>query len=225
MEHAQIELKQTKRYIGPTRFGVFHEVVLAQPELLTNLFVIDLSHAPQDKERFVRVATLEDLVGTGPSGELPIRPLTVFADTQIDFSDVLNGDRLVFTEVPPEWGEPLPTFTVAAALGTSLRVTAPFLWSVTMPTDGAEGLGWELYRGMAKLKAGSHGWTSRVGGDGLVLTDRFFNVLTDGTAALNHIASVQTYVKSLAANAGLDGSEYEKYAPGNPLTNTYPETT
>jgi hypothetical protein len=216
--NAQIRLKQTKVFVGSLRYGVRHEVMLAGPTLLKSCFVIRPSFSPYDKERFVRVATLKDLV----DGVIPVKVLNTFEDSAVELT-AQQGDKLVFTRWPQEWGTSAPTFTVLAPDGRGLKIYDSFWWSAAQPITSGAGLVWELYRGGTLIQAGSDGWTRREGGDGLCLTDHFMAVFSEGETALNHMMSVQTYVNSLAESAQLDGHQFEQFAPGNPVEKTFPE--
>lgn len=219
MPTATLQLKQTKQYVGPLRFAVRHEVSEANPGLLATPFVVNLSSNPYDKERLVRVATLEDLV----LGDIPVRALNSFFDA-VPITAVA-GDTVVIKNPPPEWG--LSGASLSYKVVTTIPgrggvvVDRPFWWSIAQPAPDEAALAWELWRVGGKVQEGTHGWTERDGGDGLCLTDRFQAMFSEGETGLNHLMAVQSWVHSLLMSAGLDGSQFEQFAPGNPVVTRF----
>lgn len=216
---ATLKLTQTKVFVGPGRFGVRHVVSDANPPFLGSPFIADLSGSPYDKERFVRVATINEIVGN----RYPVKRLDHFGDVSVDFAGtgVIAGDKLTAQIWPAEWGRVAPEFTVKTCDGPLLVLEEQFLWSAARPLDGVEGVTWTLKRGEVVVSSGTEGYTVRDGGDGACFVDQFMTVHQTGDEALNHMVTVKTYVEALAKNPAFDGSSFEQYPPGNPVISEY----
>ena len=225
MNSTKIELRQTKLFVGPMRFGVRHQVLSASPALLACPLVIDLSASPYDKERFVEVVTLSDLVRNALTDgrSLPVKPLNTFFDGSVSLA-AQPSDVLAVENCPPEWGDSPQTFSVRGPddSGRGLLITDAFWWSVPEPTPPDDGLSWVLQRGGTTVATGTRGYTARQGGDGLCRADRFMAVFSDAESALDHMTAVATYLNSLATSVGLDGAQFERFPPGNPVDSTFP---
>lgn len=238
-------LKQTKVFTGVSprseRFAV-QSVIAANPVGLDGTSNPDGAFAANafimgpgggvDSETYIGMINLskpEDLA-------LPINPLNCFRDLDTDLSAYGPGHTLIIRgyltpppgiptyTMPGEWTPETGTvddpqsFVVAAADGANDRtvISGVFPWATA-------NLCWQMFSPASVLVAsGTRGVTERQQ-TGLSrwrdrrLTVGFYEVV----AALDHMTSVQTYLKSIAKQANLDASAYLTWPPGNPVVNTY----